>query len=312
MHMVNSKMQILARDKVFSWFAHFPPARSVGRKQAWLALCCLQALLSISVVHATQDNATLTLLALIVWWGASLSIEDIVHQLDGRPRPVEILVGTFILVFCCWRIYATFHMDTMVYALCTFQAVGLALVGWPLKRYWKQAIQPIFILSLFGWQLLVQRAIPMAPMTRITAKAVELLLSLFDYQVITQGNTIYHQTGSLVVIDGCSGLDLAIQLSVTAIIFVLVFPLKSRLRRLLAIVLAPVIALVVNCVRVALLTCIHASDMPGRDTLFELLHEHWGGLLFAGIAVALFGTLYLHWVEQQIMMSTVISKPTEQ
>jgi exosortase/archaeosortase family protein len=208
-----------------------------------------------------------------------------------------------ILIFCCWRAYATYHLDIVIYFLLAVQAIGLFLIGWPIRQYWKQAIQSIFILSLFGWQLLVQRAIPMDSVTRVTAKAAELLLSLFDYQVIAQDSTIYHQTGSLIVVDGCSGLELTFQLTVTAIIFCLVFPLRSRIRMLLAVVIAPVIALGVNCVRIAMLTIIHASGIPGRGVLFEFVHDEWGGLLFAGVAVTIFGNFYLHWVEQQVMAS---------
>jgi exosortase/archaeosortase family protein len=191
----------------------------------------------------------------------------------------------------------------MVYALFSLQAVGLALVGYPIRRYWKEAFQPVMILSLFGLQLLIQRAVPMAPMTQATAKAVEVFMALFDYQVVAQGNIIQHGTGSVVVVDGCSGLELAIQLTVTAVIFSLVFPLQNQWRKVLAVALAPIIALAVNCVRVAMLTSIHASDLPGKDGLFDLIHEQWGGLLFAGVAVCLFGWLYLHWIEEQIRAS---------
>jgi exosortase/archaeosortase family protein len=275
------------------------------RKPVWLALCLMQGLLGISVVHATQDNASVTLLALIVWWGASLSVEDFLPTLLGKPSRLAASTGALLLLFCSWRFYATYHLDIIIYALFAVQAVGLALVGWPIKLFWKRAVQPVFILSLFGWQLLLQRALPMVPVTQATAKAVELLLSMFDYQVNVQGNTIYHKTGSLIVVDGCSGLELAIQLSVTAIIFAIVFPLKNRWLRLVSVVIAPAIAIAVNCIRVAMLTCVDASSMPGRKIIFELIHQQWGGLLFAGVAVALFGSIYLYWVEQQLIEAKV-------
>lgn len=300
MQKVESDMQKSTTLRFRSWFGDLGGSILLSRKQTWLLLCALQGSLGVSVVHATQDNATVTLLALIVWWGACLSMEAAVPKLTGKPSSLAACAGALLLLFCSWRAYATYHLDVMVYALFSIQAIGLALVGWPFRRYWRLTFQPFLILSLFGLQLIVQRAIPMDPVTRATAKAVELLLAVFDVQVFAQGNTIQHGTGNLVVVNGCSGLELAIQLTVTAMIFVLVFPLKSRLRRISAVVVAPVIALVVNCVRVTLLTLIHASDLPGRDALFNLVHEQWGGLLFAGAAVGLFGWLYLHWVEQQI------------
>lgn len=303
MHELGISMQEATRRRIFLWFAQIWNHKKLSRRQLWIGVCCLQCLLGIIVVQATQDNATVTLLALIIWWGASLSVEELIGHLRGKPQPVPALMGLLILLFCCWRAYATYHLDTIVYALFAIQGLGLALIGWPTKYYWRLFVQPIFILSLFYWQLLVQRAIPMNPVTKTTAKAVELLLSLFDYQVLAQGNTIYHQTGRIIVVNGCSGLELAIQLTVTAIIFVLVFPLKNRINRILAILVAPIIALLVNTIRVAILTCIHASNIPGRQTAFDLIHEHWGGLLFAGLAVALFGLLYLHWVDQQVILS---------
>lgn len=290
-------------SRIRCWFTDVVRRYGRDRRKVWILLCGLQGLLGVSVVHTTQDNASVTLLALIVWWGACLSMEAALPGLTGKPGPWAALAGVLLLMLCSWRAYATYHLDVMVYALFSLQAVGLALVGWPIQRYWKQAFQPIMILSLFGLQLLIQRALPMAPMTRATAKAVELFMALFDYQVVAQGNIIQHGTGSVVVVNGCSGLELAIQLTVTAMIFALVFPLQNQWRRLFAVALAPIIALAVNCVRVAVLTWIHASDLPGRDGLFDLIHEQWGGLLFAGVAVCLFGWLYLHWIEEQIRAS---------
>lgn len=272
----------------------------ISRKQAWILLCALQGLLGVTAVHTTQNNNTVTLLALIVWWGAGLSIEAVTHDLKGKPSGLAVLSGALMLAFCCWRSYATYHLDSTIYALFSLQGVGLALVGWPLARMWRKAVQPVLILSLFGAQLIVQRMIPMAPVTNTTAKAVELFLSLFDYQVIAQRNTIIHGKGQLVVVNACSGLELAAQLTVIAIIFILVFPLKSNLRKISAVLIAPVIALGVNCIRVALLTVIHGSGLPMREILFDLVHESWGGLAFAGVAVTLFGWLYLQWIEKEL------------
>jgi exosortase/archaeosortase family protein len=303
MQMSKPGMQNLTRPDFRLWLSDIA-GYCRERKKAWLLLCGLQGLIGVGVVHATQENATVTLLALIVWWGAWLSMDTAVIKLKGKPSTSAAVIGSLILIFCSWRAYATYHLDLMVYALFTIQAIGLALVGWPIKRYWKLGIQPLMILSLFGLQLVAMRSVPMEAVTRATARAAEFLLALFDFQVIVHDSTIHHGTGSLVVVAGCSGLPLAIQLTVTAIIFALVFPLKSMLRRITAVLLAPLIAFAVNCVRVTLLTLVHASNLPQRAALFDLIHDQWGGLLFAGIAVSLFGCLYLHWVEQQIEATT--------
>jgi exosortase/archaeosortase family protein len=274
--------------------------RRLNRRDSWLLLCCLQALLGVSVVHYTQDNASVTLLAVIVWWGAALAMEDSLDLLASPFRQSFFMLGALILLFCCWRAYATFHLDIMAYVLFPLQAIGLAFVASPDQKLWKQLRKPIAILSLFGLQVVVQRQMPMAAFTAATAKFVEFFLALFDVNVFARSSTLFHATGSVKVVDGCSGLDLAIQLAATAVIFVLVFPLKKASYRLIALAVAPVIALFVNGVRIAILTYVHSTTWPARKAIFDFLHEQWGGFVFAGIAMTAYGFVYMYLIERQL------------
>lgn len=290
-------LKMFANQHVF----RLPP---LTQRTMWLGLCFLQGMLGVSLIHKTQDNATVVLLALIVWWGAALVIEDCLHLLPSRQLPVYQWIGALILVFCSWRAFATFHLDIMAYLLFPLQAIGCCLLASPDRRMWEKLWKPIVILSLFAVQIFVQRALPMPIFTAGTAKFVEFLLSLFDVGVLASGSVIHHANGSVNVVDGCSGLDLAIQVSTTAVIFVLAFPLDNALSKIFSLLVAPFIALFVNAFRISLLTFVNSTQWANRDMIFAFLHDQWGALLFAGLAMSIYCMIYMRLIDRQISAST--------
>ena len=68
----------------------------------------------------------------------------------------------------------------------------------------------------------------------------------------------------------------------------------------LMLLIAPVLAVLINAMRIALLACINASGLPHKQWWFEFLHDSWGGLVFAVVAMQLFVWLYVYWLARQV------------
>jgi exosortase/archaeosortase family protein len=84
------------------------------------------------------------------------------------------------------------------------------------------------------------------------------------------------------------------------VIFQLAFPLRSVLSRVVVFTLAPVIGLASNTIRIAILALCVANGNGKGSGLFRFFHDDIGSLVFSGIAVFVFGVLYMQLLEREL------------
>lgn len=161
-------------------------------------------------------------------------------------------------------------------------ALGLALLASGFKGC-KQYLKELLALGMivvFSPSLVL--AIDLSPMT---AGFASNLLWYLGYRVSQQGLNIILPTGVVEVYRGCSGMNSVLQLLTLGFLFLILFPTKWVYRILVPIV-AVTIAFIVNGVRVALMAVLFD---PVNRSAFNYWHLGDGSLIFAMIAVALFG-----------------------
>jgi exosortase/archaeosortase family protein len=84
------------------------------------------------------------------------------------------------------------------------------------------------------------------------------------------------------------------------VVFLLAFPLRSTLSRLVLLLAAPLIALISNTLRIALLAIFTGMGPGAGQALFHFFHDDAGSLTFAGVAVFVYGLLYMHLLEREL------------
>ena len=95
----------------------------------WQFLAALQALLSIWLIQATQHDQGITLLAVVVWGGAAICMEDQLEDFRVRPSQASLVAGLTLLGYATWRSVMVLDLDSMAYVLPLIQGLGLGL-GW--------------------------------------------------------------------------------------------------------------------------------------------------------------------------------------
>jgi exosortase/archaeosortase family protein len=90
------------------------------------------------------------------------------------------------------------------------------------------------------------------------------------------------------------------QILCISIIFLLAFPIKSLKSRSLLLLSAPIIGLISNTLRIALLAFFSGNGNGKGTPLFTFFHDDAGSLIFSGIAVFVFGSLYMNLLEREL------------
>lgn len=263
----------------------------------WMALAGLQALLSIWLVQESRDVPSTTLLAVVIWGGAVICMEDQLEDFRLRPSGFSLFAGLVLLAIASWRSVAVVvDYDPTVFVLPLLQGLGLALLARPIRQLWSLRA-PLLVLALFGLDLVLRNAIPEYGLSVLTGFASQWILLVFGIQSSQEGAVLIVGEEAVRIAGQCTGADLMAQLTVIAIVFVLAFPLGRTLWQLLYVAIAPVIAFFVNASRIALLAVINGSGLPHKRAVFDFIHDGWGGLIFAGIAVLVIGQIYLAMID---------------
>lgn len=266
----------------------------------WKLLACLQLVMSVWLVEATQHHPSLTLLAVVIWGGAAICMEDRLDSLKIGPSRPSLLAGITLLAYATWRSAAVADQDSSVYVLPILQGLGLALLARPVRHV------PIFspaliVLSLFPLQLLIARFIPDVWLSVVTGKASQWILLIFGVNAALQGRVLsLGEVGGVRIHESCNGVDMIAQVTIIAIVFVLAFPIRSKLSRFFYVSLAPLVAFAFNAFRISILAVISSSSLPNKDQLFDFLHLEWGGFVFAGLATVVIGQLYMALINREL------------
>jgi cyanoexosortase A len=268
-------------------------------RSLWKTAGALQAILSVWLAQATQHNPSLTLLAVVVWGGAVICMEDQMDTLKIRPSQASLVTGLIIVLFATWRSCTIMDADTSIFALPLLQGIGLAFMTAPIRKVWS-LWQPLLVLSLFTLQELISRLLPEQLLASVTARIGQFILLMCGTNAAASGQFLTTGLRPVFVTGACSSVDLIAQLTVISIVFVIAFPIKSLPARIFYLALAPICAIVVNAGRIGALAWITGSDLENREQLFRFWHDEWGALVFAGIAMMIMGQIYLTMIEHQL------------
>jgi exosortase/archaeosortase family protein len=265
----------------------------------WQILAGGQALLTIWLVQVTQHNPSLTLLAVVVWGGAAICMEDQFEQLELRAGRASLVAGYLLLLLVIIRSTLVLDKERIVLILPLLQGLALAFMLRPIREL-PSLFQPLVVLSLFPLQELAMRLLPDYWMSVITARLSQASLLLFGINAAASGRMVSLGGRGVEVLGECNSVDLMAQLTAIAMVFALAFPIRSRALRISFVALAPLLGVMVNAGRIAILAVLNSSEFGYGRNLFTFLHDEWGSLIFAGIATMILGQVYMTLIEREL------------
>jgi cyanoexosortase A len=269
-----------------------------NRRSLWLLLAGLLFTWSALQLSWADVNPSLQLLNLLIWFGCAVALEDQLQLLWPRPSRASQLAGGLLIGYCLWRgSWLLNQNDRFIYLLVPLLVAGLALLNRPFSGL-RLFLVPGVIGLLFpiGYRIYTLSGV----LERPTAQLGWLLLSILGFEPVVSGNQVILPTGAVSITGLCTGTDqLAMSLSV-AVIFLLVFPLRSWLNRLLVVVIALLSAVLVNGVRIALLALLVTVPQPWGQQGFHFFHDSYGGLVFSLIAVFILGWSYTRLIDHEL------------
>lgn len=269
-------------------------------RKLWLAMAGLCAGAQIVMVSTTQENPALTLLTLLCWGGALLCIEDQLPSLAPDPGWWSFGLGVVLVLSGLLKTGQVLHLDGIAQVLPFWLGVGLVLLCSRLGQ-WRRWSASLVALALIPLSHGVTSWLPEQPLSFLTARLSQALLLLFGVDAMASGRVLTLPGGSVFVAGSCAGLEQIAQLLAIAVLFLLAFPLPSRISRWWMVAVAPLIAVLGNTLRISVLALISASRWPNRSWWFDFFHEHSGSLVFAGLNVMAFGWLYLTVLDRQLI-----------
>ncbi|MFO0017421.1 MAG: exosortase/archaeosortase family protein [Synechococcaceae cyanobacterium] len=272
-----------------------PPATP---RNLWLLIAAVIAIQNIAVFHTSQ-SANNTVYALLVWGGAVICMEDQIETLEPRPSFLSLIVGTIILILVLARTAIVLHWEGIVFALPPFAGLGLAFLCYPFSKILRLRDSLLALLLIPAYALLM-RVLPEEPISLLTAKLAGLFLQFIGFDTVVQGRSVAIPGGGVRVLAACNGLDMMSQIICVSIVFLLAFPIRSTLSRIFLLISAPLVGLLSNAFRIAILAWCTSFGSGKGSPMFKFFHDDAGSLVFSGIAVFVFGWLYLVVLEKEL------------
>ena len=292
--------------KSYHFLEHFkslllriPPATP---RNLWLTLCSLVATQNLVVFTNSQITGN-AITALLVWGGALICMEDQIEDLKPQPSFPSLLLGTLLVLYCLFRTSSIFNSDSFLYFLVPVAGVGLTLMVGSFREILRFR-DSLFILCLLPIFVVIQILVATYvtdDLSLLTAKFVLFwmgVLGISPVQLI--GDTVYTTGGAVQVMHECNGFEMIMQMVITATIFLVAFPLRSRMGKAVIFLSAPLLGFIVNSLRISLLAVFTSLNSSSGRYLFDFFHEQAGSLIFSGLAVFLLGYLYLTILEREL------------
>ncbi|MFN5119191.1 MAG: exosortase/archaeosortase family protein [Cyanobacteriota bacterium] len=270
-----------------------PTARNL-----WLWLAAAVACQNLAVFHSSQ-SASVTVFALLVWGGALICMEDQLESLRPSPTRLGQLAGGLLILFIIFRTSRILQWDGLLFLLAPASAIGLGLLcdkPRNLLRF-KESFLCLLLIPAFA---LIMRLIPETPLSVATAAISGIWLNIIGIDASIESRKVMLQGGGVEVLGPCNGVDMMAQILCISIIFLLAFPINSLKSRLLLLLSAPTIGLISNTIRIALLAFFSGNGNGKGTPLFTFFHDDAGSLIFSGIAVFVFGSLYMNLLEREL------------
>jgi cyanoexosortase A len=294
----NLKTPILL-EHVKTLLLKIPPPTA---RNLWLTICSLVAIQNLIVFTNSQITGN-AITALLVWGGALICMEDQIEQLKPKPSFASLIIGCLLILYCLYRTSRIFNSDSFLYFLVPVAGIGLTLMANPIKHIFrfKDSLIILCLLPVFVITQIIVATYVTDDLSLLTARFVLFWLGILGVSPARLvGDTVYTSGGAVQVMHECNGFEMIMQMIITAIIFLVAFPLRSRLGKVLITVSAPILGFVVNSMRIALLAVFTSFNSNSGRHLFDFFHEQAGSLIFSGAAVFILGYLYLAILEREL------------
>jgi cyanoexosortase A len=274
-------------------------------RNLWLLIAAAVATQNM-VVFYTSQNESMTVFSVLIWGGALICMEDLIENLHPRPNPMVAILASIFLLFVLFRTSMVLHADGTIFLLPPMAALALVLMIEKPGSIGKFK-DSLLCMLLFPANALLIRLIPEVPMSLLTAKLAAFWLSILGLDPVVNGKEVLLKGGGVTVMGACNGLDMISQVICVSLIFLLAFRLRSILSRIFIILVAPLIGLISNTIRIALLTIFSANGSGhGYGFWFDFFHKDTGSLIFSGLAVFVFGSIYMRLLENELGPETLI------
>lgn len=291
-----------------AWERYVPPLTA---RNAWLFIASTVAIQNIVVFHTSQ-NESMTIFAILIWGGALICMEDLIEKLYPAPNRIVAIFASIFLVSILIRTSLILHSDGILFVLPPLAALALFLLI-EKPQYLMKFRDSFLCMLLFPANALLNRLIPEVPMSLLTAKLAAFWLSILGLDPVVRGREVFLKGGGVTVLGACNGLDMISQVICISIIFLLAFRLQSSISRLLILLLAPLIGLISNTIRIALLTVFSANGSGhGYGFWFDFFHKETGSLIFSGLAVFIFGSIYMRFLEHELGPESLTLESTQE
>ncbi len=162
--------------------------------------------------------------------------------------------------------------------------LGLGLLasgGRRLYQYWRE----LLVFGLLTLNPLLKFLLELINLPKLTAQAATFMLWYSGFDVHREALSLLLPAGRVDVYGPCSGIHNMLQMLSIAVLFVMMFPLRSLMQRFFCVTIAVFIGFMVNAARVALMAILVAYS---QKSAFEYWHVGNGSLVFSAIAVGLF------------------------
>jgi cyanoexosortase A len=278
--------------------ARIPDIPPATPRNLWLLLAAAVASQNLGVFQSSQSEHT-TVYALLVWGGALICMEDQLDDLDPKPGFIGFFLGSLLLLAVMLRTASVLYSDGLLFILSPLAGLALAMLCYPLRQIvrLRDSLLCLLLIPSFG---LLMKIIPEMPMSVLTARLSSFWLGILGFDNVVRGRTVMLPTGGVEVLPACNGVDTIAQVIGVSIIFLLAFPLRSSISRVFLLTIAPLIGLACNTIRIAVLALCVSNGQGKGSQLFTFFHDDLGSLLFSGIAVFVFGNLYLKLLEREL------------
>jgi cyanoexosortase A len=278
--------------------AQIPPIPPATPRNLWLLLAAAVATQNVAVFTSSQ-NAHVGVFALLVWGGALICMEDQLETLEPRPGRLGLVVGSVLVLWIVARTSSILFWEGILYLMTPLAGLALALLCLPLREMAKlrETLVCLWMVPLFA---LISLRLPEEPLSLLTARISGFWISLLGLPVTTQGRTVLLPDGGVTVLGACNGMDMIAQTICVCVIFLMAFPIRSRLSRFLVLAFSPVAGLLANTIRISVLALITTAGQTKGDTWFEFFHKDMGSLIFSGMAVFVFGMVYMWLLEREL------------
>lgn len=293
-----------------SWRAALPAIPPATPRNLWLTLAGAVAIQNCAVFQSSQSEHT-TVFAVLVWGGALICMEDQLEELEPRPLLWGLILGTFLLLWSLARSAVVLHWDGILFALAPIGGFSLALMAEKPSQLGRFRDPLLCLLLLPGFALLM-RVLPEAPISLLTARLSGLWLNILGLEVVVNERSVLLPGGGVKVLGPCNGVDLMAQILCVGVIFLLAFPIRSWASRFQLMLLAPAIGLICNTFRIALLASFAGNGQGKGSWWFDFFHDSTGSLVFSGVAVLVFGMVYMHLLERELPPLITPSHPGEE